>query len=234
VSPHVPYNRRFALLRVAIGASVTGVLTVGSATETDAQRPTRQQAPVIRVATPGPAPTNFQFTELQWNKVQVAWDAVPGATLYRIRRRRSERDPNPLVTAVVEPKFIDNTAGLPPYFTIIYEVTTENPTHGAGAATAAFRTRDVHPSGFQASVNAKKVVHFNWTYPALSGPIKHFLLAGANGAPTFIVPNTRSYWDASGLPSGTYTYTLLMYFDAPGGIHESNLETAPRVTVVVP
>lgn len=220
--------------RIVLSVGAAGLLTAGVAADATAQRPTRQQAPVIGVVTPGPAPTNFQFTELQSNKVQVAWDAVPGATLYRIRRRRSERDPNPLVTAVSEPRFIDNTAGLPPDFAIIYEVTTENPTHGSGAATATFRTRDIHPTNFQATVNANKVVHFSWTYPVLSGPIKHFLLAGMNGAPTFTVPNTQSYWDASGLGPGMFTYTLLMYFDAPGGVYESKLETAPRVTVTIP
>ena len=199
---------------------------------THAQRPT-VAAPALATVPSGPAPANFRFTELEGNKVHVAWDAIPGATLYRIRRRRSEHDTNPLVTSVLQPKFIDNTSGLPPNFPIIYEVTSENPTQGSGSATATFRTRDVHPSEFEARMLPDKSVRFNWRYPTLSGPIKHFWLAGANGAPSTLVPASQSYWTAK-LPAGTYTYTLLMYFDAPGGVHESNVATAPRVTVTVP
>ena len=219
--------------RRALPAIAVVLAVSGPTKDATAQRRVTGGATAISVVPSGPAPTNFQITELVGNKVAVRWDPTPGARLYYVKTWRSANDPNPTTRSVTESFFIDNVQ-LPPNFTVIYEILTDNPTKGPGRATVSYRTRDVHPWDFLARYDgASKRVLFQWKDPDLPVPIKNMYLAGANGAPSFTMPPTQMHWWAT-LPPGTYTYTLLMYFDAPGGVHESNHETAPRVIVTVP
>ena len=90
---------------------ISGMLTAGPGTGTSfTATGGHDQVLHVRLASPPPAPGGVQASDGLWGKVQVTWNAVPGATTYEVFRGENGVPPGSPIKRVWTPAFDDTTA----------------------------------------------------------------------------------------------------------------------------
>jgi fibronectin type 3 domain-containing protein len=163
-----------------------------------------------------PPPTNLTVTVVSSTRMDLSWDATPGATKYIIFRGPSPGTETTFTSVPVTPTtFAYNH--LAPNTTYCWEVANLNATNevsGASnevcAATLTAPTAPEPPTNVTATATSSSRITVSWT--GVVGATAYFVdLALAPGPPTFratVLPPATSYIAAGLTPNTTYVFDV--------------------------
>lgn len=154
------------------------------------------------------APTGLTATAVSSSSIQLGWNAVNGATGYRVSRSGSSGGPYGLVASPGTATYTDSgrTANTP-YFYVVQAV--NNSGASANSPQASATTRLATPSGVAATAVNSSQVDLSWS--AVSGANSYKIARATSAAGPFGnigVSSTTTYSDTGAAPGTMYFYVV--------------------------
>jgi hypothetical protein len=240
----------FRMPEVGSGTTaVTPVLvaptTTGTITPMEPTKETVTERPGSLNVSAGPVPTNLRFISIP-NRFRFGWDAVSGASYYKINRAPvGSATWTPLVS---EPYPVGTylLSGPPdPTKTYTYQVVAVQADGRLGAATIDFKTPTLEPTNLTATSIAPGQVRLEWdniqtqfdSFFRDGSRTTYFLAGPGTGAGITVVGSStslseRNSYTLTGVPAGSQTWTLTVDWNPGGIITPSSSWT--KVTATVP
>jgi len=220
VSSGTSYNHTSLAANTTRYYFVTAVNSTGEGSYTDALSVRTLLAPLSK-------PNNVTATALSTASIQVTWDAVVGATSYKIYRGTGTNSQGFLLDTVTTTSYTDTGLSAVTYWYVILALNADN-VESPQSASASMIPKPNIPSNVKSSVRDYYIeVSLSWDSVPGAASYRVYYATSSTGTKTLAGTTTSRYYDHAGTANTTYYYWVTAVNAA--GESDYSLQT-PAVT----